>query len=528
MAKHWTFSYVGGEDSAVRNVASWMRVAVIAAFALGCTRGDAPESEPDSGTRGQRDAGGTDAAPVGDHDGATREADSSVPDAGATPEADSGAAEAGDAGDAGTPDGAGPGSSQYCGDALRDPIEEECDDGAGQDSDACTASCRARSVPAVSIASAAGATRHLGAAAHVASAGERGFAVVLVEASLEASVLAQRFDANGQRNGAPVELGVDAVAAGVPEPALAVLPGGDYAVAWTDVGAGSPDIVLRKVNALTGSAGPLVVANSAAGGPQQDVDVVWTGTRLAVAWTDLFDVFVRRFDADLEPLGGDELVTEVGALDTAVTLEPFAGDVALAWRSADAGLERVLVQAGGVRWWSRPARPSAAGDRPALVALDEAHLLLLYTAAEDDGGLEPLPSVHAAVLDLDEPGEIADVPLQRLAAPEVGGAHRQRRPRATRVEQRLYVAWENEHVSAEGSTRDVVLQEALVASGSSSVEVVREWLLPIDSAASEDAGQRNPALASSPLSPEGGVICGWEQSTDVMIALRPSPIVELR
>src|SRR5262245_59446683 len=52
-------------------------------------------------------------------------------------------------GAAGEPDSGPPPHpvSEYCGDAIRDPVLEECDDGSGAQDDGCTADCRVRSVP---------------------------------------------------------------------------------------------------------------------------------------------------------------------------------------------------------------------------------------------------------------------------------------------------------------------------------------------------------------------------------------------
>lgn len=470
------------------------------------------------------DGGGGGAGGSGDE----LDLDANVQAGDAAPSADAGP----DAGDAGSPIP----SSRFCGDAIRDPVLEECDDGPGDAEDSCSEACRARAYGVLTADDGAPEPRPrlLGTAPHVADGSEAGSAVVLVEdAREEARVLVQRFDAWGGRDGDALEVSAQAVAASVPNPALAALPGGDFAVAWTDLGAGSPDVALRVIDGA-GGAGEMVIANSSAGGPQTDVDLIWTGEELVVTWTDLFDVYLRRFSAALAPRSQEQLVGDSAELESSVTLAPFAGDVAIAWRANDAGLDRIRVHAGGAEWWTAAERPSMAGDRPALAALDDQHLLLIYSIGEDRGD-HLVSRLRVAVLGLDAPGEVTGSPLGALAEPGANDdALVQRRPRAARVGERVYVAWESEGTPGADASTVFVQQLDAEASGFAEVITVNEWGLPIEGPAGGDA--RNPALAASPLVPDGALIATWEDHAgvqtgrpvpDVMIGVRPSPIVTL-
>jgi hypothetical protein len=86
----------------------------------------------------------------------------------------------------------------------------------------------------------------------------------------------------------------------------------------------------------------------------------------------------------------------------------------------------------------------------------------------------------------------------------------------------VYVAWEQ----SDGAD-DYAYAREIDASGTidDGLEVVREWRLPIERSARD--AQRNPGLAESPLMPEGALIAVWEERGDVVLSLRPSPIVEL-
>src|SRR6185436_10541655 len=57
----------------------------------------------------------------------------------------SGGSQAASSGSGGRP------TSLFCGDAIRDPVTEECDDGNLDDADSCTTACLVRDLPAVPL-----------------------------------------------------------------------------------------------------------------------------------------------------------------------------------------------------------------------------------------------------------------------------------------------------------------------------------------------------------------------------------------
>ena len=102
----------------------------------------------------------------------------------------------------------------------------------------------------------------------------------------------------------------------------------------------------------------------------------------------------------------------------------------------------------------------------------------------------------------------------------------QRRPRAIKVGERLYIAWENQSPPGYAYDREAFVQQLEVMEPDDGrLDVLGEWRLPLEGPATGD--QEMPALASSPLFPDGALVAVWESTGDVMIGVRPSPIVEL-
>jgi cysteine-rich repeat protein len=328
-------------------------------------------------------------------------------------------------------DAATPRTSRVCGDGIRDPVLEECDDGPEPGDDTCTDDCHARESGwlARGDRDAGHGKASLGYAPHVVSANDDGFAVTY----MDEGVWLQPFDEVGHRRGSPVALGQGYAPTSFANPAVAGVGGGRYAVAWTDGSTGTPDVLLQTWES-GGALSTATRAHASSAGPQQDPDLLWTGSELIVAWSDLFDVRTRRFDRDLKPLGPEEGVMTMAAIESNVTLARWGDGFAAAVRANDEGLEAIGVVAGGRVWSTPPALPGPIGDRPALVELDDEHMLLVFAVGVDPTQTDDVydSDLRAAVLDKAAPGPV-DTFDWAARRPDAGAGIDQRSPSAARV-----------------------------------------------------------------------------------------------
>lgn len=430
--------------------------------------------------------------------------------------------------------------SEFCGDGIRDPITEECDDGNTTDTDSCSDACRIQPAFVVPGAATPPRGRSFGEGRHPVSVGSDGFAVVYVEERPEASVWLQPFDHWGNRLDAAAEVSSGTSPTPFADPVVAAMPNGRYAVAWTERSGVSPDVVVRLYDPVAISTAPASVVHSQTSGTQSDPDAFWTGSQLVVAWTDANDIYVRRYSSGLAPLGSEVPVAATNAHEGAPSLAAFDGDVAAAWRSIDLsdGSEAIRVRAGTVDWSVDGRAPGPAGDRPALMELDPSHLLLVFTdsVALQPGGPPNTGRLRIAVLDTQSPGATPSMPLAAMTDPYASDPSlSQSRPTALRVGSRIFVGWETESPAGNPSRDQVMLQElAWSASDPSTVHQLHESVLSYDTP--DDGVQRRPALAASPLYPDGALVTAWEDHTgllagrpdpEILMAFRPVPFVEL-
>jgi cysteine-rich repeat protein len=435
--------------------------------------------------------------------------------------------------------------SEFCGDGIRDPVTEECDDGPGTDHDTCSAECRVTSTFVVADGVPDGGDprapeRDLGVGRHViASSGRRGaFALAYMEHVPEATVWLQAYNEWGHPAAARIDIGGDQRPSGDANPVVAALPGGRYAVAWTDAQSGSQDVGIRTVGS-DGVPSPAVYAHDSTLGIQRDADAVWTGSELVVAWSDGFDLAYRRFDDQLEPLDAQQPLTTdgVGSFESNVALAPFGSGFAAAWRVSGSGPESVVVTTGESTWTTPPSFPAVPGDHPALVALDGAHLLLVFTAGLSDAGaaFAEVPRVRLALLDTSRPGEVSSAALVPLMAPfSSDPSLPHSRPDAVRVGDRIFVAWETERTLGDPLGTDLILQELRWSEDAPDVIVTAEEF-PLIVEGPLPGDQRRPALGATRLFPEGALVTAWEDWSalpgrpvpDLWMALRPVPIVTL-
>jgi cysteine-rich repeat protein len=436
-----------------------------------------------------------------------------------------------------------PPDSEFCGDGIRDPVTEECDDGPGMEEDSCTPDCRVHNIFVRPVTSPGGLrlrSRSLGFAPHPAAATSTATLVAFSES--EASNFSFKgalFDHQGRRT-ALVELGVDAVPSEFADGVVAALPGGAFATAWSELGNGSLDVGLRLVSPVsTPVVGDLHYANVTFPGPQQDPDLVWTGSELVVAWTDVSSIKARRFSSDLTPLTTDEQpLSPANEVSGAVSLVRFGSDWAAAWRALDAsGDELIRVRTGSVSWTVGPFVPGETLERPTLVDLDATHLLLVFTEGTDplDTGTPSVTRLRAAILDTAAPGNTTFVELEPMLEPYASDpAITLRRPTLARVSTRLFLGWESEGLLGDPLGSEIWVQR-LRWSGAL-VGLQRDAEEPIQADAPRPGNQFAPSFASSPLIPQGALVTVWEEHSpesrhettpDVFFGLRPVPFVRL-
>jgi len=413
-------------------------------------------------------------------------------------------------------------TSTRCGDGIRDPVTEECDEAAAGTADPCTAACR---VQAVTVAQA----MQLGTAPHVAGGSDSGFAIAYAGPDATPAVQLQLFGESGAGLGAPLDVAGDYAPVPAANAALAALPGGRYAVAWTDGMDGPPEVRVRLVDGRTLGAARL--AHEDATGLHADPDLLWAGDRLIVAFTDLLDVSYRAFTSDLVPLGPETPLAATAAIESGVALARFGNGWAGAVRSSSDALESIVIRSGDLTWSTPPAPPGPTGDRPALAALDDAHLLVLFSVGADpDGtGTADVGRLFWAVADTAAPGPLAVRALDAAAAPPSSVS--QRRPTATRAGESVYLGWTE--TDGTGAAGERVFLAAVAPDAVAGFAIGAPMALP--RGATAGGWRRNLHLTASTLFPAGAVISTWESASDgsslaavdLVLDFRPSPFVFL-
>jgi len=378
-------------------------------------------------------------------------------------------------------------------------------------------------------------SRRLGAGRHPVAGGDSGFAVAFVT-SLPAPVTLglSTFDAVGVPASPPVTVAADASITASAHPVVAALPGGKYALAYTDLNADGDGlgIALRSVDGATKQVGSLVRANTTKTFGQHDVDLVWTGTELVAAWVDDSklpvsgaDVRLRRFSASLSPLGAEEIVANSLAQEGSVALATFGAGWAVAWRSASAGTETISVKANGSSWSAALAAPGPAEDKPALVELDATHLLLVFS--------EGTPArLRGAILDTASQN-VTPFPISPAVAPySTDASLAQSHPNVVRAGSRVFVAWRSALVPGDAKAEELWLKE--LGWTSPTLDLSKpEIALPRWPSHLKDDQQR-PALAAMG---SGALVTAWddygrvfgsvEGTPDVVAELCPLPLLRL-
>lgn len=444
---------------------------------------------------------------------------------------------------------AGPARSLICGDGVRG-LDEQCDDGNTDETDFCSSRCEVLERSALPLDGASQARGRAVAGGHHVVAGGRRTAVVLVSdgATTPLSLRAAVFRNDGSRSpdeGIPFS---DEKAPYEPtEVAVASLPGDRYALAWTtrSVDGDGLGIALRHLDGRTGVLGPVQQANAEAFGAQQSVDAVWTGSELVLAWVDRGGAAggrarVRRFGKDLVALGTDELLSDQSAQsELQPVLAAFNQSFAALWLEFQADFTTsIRVRAGGVSW-TIPVLASFTGDDLRLAALDDAHLIAVWTQVDfdEESGLE-IARLYTAVMDTSAPGTVEPVRVDPLSAALTSDpTRRMRRPTLAVVGSTAFVAWyANTSFGGEGKPA-LVLKEMPWAPGDAGVPMldlsIPEVPLPRSESRAASGVQDVPALGAVPWTPGGALLAAWEDSgktfgpsqrrPDVVAQLLPIP-----
>ncbi|HKY38778.1 MAG TPA: hypothetical protein VJN18_22705 [Polyangiaceae bacterium] len=435
-----------------------------------------------------------------------------------------------DAGEGGTgpelPLGPPYGTSTACGDAIvgLDALgnPEECDDGGDDAPDACTDACQTRDQPIVSAPANAWTSRVLGAGRHPVAGLSEGFITTFVDTTEEdPRVGARLFNIWGQP---AQEIVVSEGARPIFEanPVAAALPNGGYAVAWSSFDEDGEDlgVAVRRV-AEDGTLGPLRIANQVTQFSQLDPDMIWTGSELVVAWVDFADAVsgpnlrYRRFDENLIALGDEAVLAASSGPESAIALAPFNGGWAAAYREGLAGgTENVVVKVGEQTFRVGPVLGGPIEDRPALVELDETHLLLLFSAGTDPAltGTHSTPRIRHAVVDTQStssPPVVSLDPLDDVFMKDVQVSHVS--PSVVKGPDGIYLSWRSEARPGDAGGDQIWLKHLSWDSALETELNVSEPEVLIPRVCEGSVGnQRTPQLAHVGLPPHGALAVAWD------------------
>lgn len=415
--------------------------------------------------------------------------------------------------------------------------DEECDDGDGGD-DACTADCQTRDQGVLPLADSGAADRYQGAGRHPVAGLDAGFISTYVSVGdEEPSVGATVFDIWGKRSHV-VDVGAGAFPTDEANPVAAALPGGRYAVAWSDFDGDGSDlgVALREVKA-DGALGALLTANGGREFSQLNPDMIWTGSQLVVAWEDYAeplngpDLRVRTFDAQLNATSGDVTLAGTELSEAAVALAPLASGWAAAYREgALTGQEYVVVVVGEQRFRVGPFVGGPIDDRPALVALDATHLIVAFSVQSDpsaSGGYD-VSRLRYAVVDTTgslTPSSQSVDPIDDVYTRDSFNA--QMSPAlAAGPSGTFFLSWRSEARPGDAAGDQVWLRALRWNATASPALEAREAELLIPRTCEESVGdQRRPALARVGLPPYGALAVAWDDYSHAQGLGEPDVVV---
>ena len=443
-----------------------------------------------------------------------------------------------DARDAGSSrDGTSPQTPQglraSCGNGVRE-IGEDCDLGTQATAATyCSQRCKTRDLlaPAVSVVDGGSFARSLGAGRHPIASTANGYALAAIESG---ALVVLVYDAKGVAAG---KITLDAASSPDADPSIAALPSGKYVVVWTDRAIDERDVAIAVVDpAALAVVGQVSHANAVTNASQFDADVVVVNGQVMVAWTDMSDaglgpdVRYRIFDATtLAPATTtDQTLAATAAVEGSVTLAAVgATQWAATWRDGQSDGERLQARFGTTQWTVGPFVAGAAGNRPALVALDATHLLAVYGEGTDpgDSGVANTSNLRAVVLDAAVPSNIAPRWLS-------SGSNARDQPAAAMVGATPYVAWRSAAVPGDVNGEELWLQP--LAWNGTTLDTTAPSMTLVRWPQHRAGDQRSPALTGATFA-GGAVVTAWidlgktfggsEGQGDVAFEIAPTPVV---
>ena len=424
--------------------------------------------------------------------------------------------------------------SSHCGDGVRNPASEECDDGLSNSTHlrGCTAQCRV--IDHLQHADSTVQQRHLGAGRHPASASSLAQAVVSVDL-MDADVggLSRISISTWSPVGEYKQTYRVADTLDDSDPVIAALADGSFAVAYSSLDADGDGlgIGLARIPASGGAVTLSGPANATTVFGQHSPDILFTSDHVIVAWQDDSPsagttVCHRRFDSQLAAVGAESCEPDTGADRSHIVLAAVGSGVGRAWREDTDTTSSIVVAVGGSTA-SFTLHASATGaaddDAPALAGIDAHHLLLVYTSGAG--------SQMAAVVD--DQAAVVWGP-QKLSA--------QGQPRYSPAlavpSDGIYLAWREPAATPSDPDLDELYLEKLAWNASTNtLEALSVSLIPLPRQQAHLPGsQLAPALAATPLAPSGAILAAWDDETsnnytrecphgDVAIELIPTPVL---
>lgn len=494
-----------------------------------------------NGKAGQAGAGQAGAGQAGAGQAGAGQAGGGQAGAGMGGAGTSGTAGMGGAGTAGTSGMAGNGGSPTnCGNNLRDPFTEECDDGASHlANDACTDTCRVRDMLACpTCGTGVGNERFLGLGRHVVSATSGPGVVVSFPQGTDAAHAL--IGASAPSVFSP--FGADQPGPFLSNPVVVSMPS-FFVTVWTGQGTDGDGLGIQARIAHPTSAPLPATVNGGTLFGQRDPDAVRiSDTEFVVAWVD---------DSDLDTGPDLRVATRSVALATGfsggggtplantadaegnVALTAFGTTYAAVWRAGMGPLETVRAKTGATSWSVGPFPPGPADDRPSIAQLDATRALVAYSKGIDTDldGLPDRAEVRVAAFDTAMAGgPVAELSVATLQAPYSD------QPVLVVAEGKAYLAYRIPGTPGDPLGDELYFAELAFSSvsfGGAALTIANTWPLPRE-VAHRAGDQRRPSLSSGPWTSGTALVAAWEDHAktvtgslkrDVLMQIIPLPVV---